>query len=202
MKGPNLSAWALDHQPLIRYLIGLLLLSGTYAYFTLGQMEDPEFTVKVMIMQVYWPGATAREMEQQVTDRLERKLQETPWLDFIRSYSRPGAATIFVQLKESTPSKAVPNLWYQVRKKVSDVHHELPTAVIGPFFNDEYDDTFGSIYAFTADGFSYAELKHQVDYVRQELLRLNNVNKVDTRFSTFGPEPEIEVVGDELAGEF
>jgi len=179
MKGPNLSAWALDHQALMRYLIGLLLLSGAYAYFTLGQMEDPEFTVKVMVIQSYWPGATAREMEQQITDRLERKLQETPWLDFIRSYSRPGAATLFIHLKESAPSKAVQSIWYQVRKKASDIHHELPTGVQGPFFNDEYDDTFGSIYAFTADGFSYAELKHQVDAARQELLRLDNINKVD-----------------------
>lgn len=179
MKGPNLSAWALNHQALIRYLIGLLLLSGAYAYFTLGQMEDPEFTMKGMVIQAYWPGATTLEMEQQVTDKLEKKLQETPWLDFINSYSKPGEATLVVLLKESAPPNKVPNIWYQVRKKVADIRHELPTGVQGPFFNDEYDDTFGSIYAFTADGFSYAELKQYVDYARQELLRLDNINKVD-----------------------
>ncbi|MCC8998005.1 MAG: efflux RND transporter permease subunit [Candidatus Contendobacter sp.] len=179
MTGPNLSAWALNHQALIRYLIGLLLLSGAYAYFTLGQMEDPDFTIKVMVIQAYWPGATAREMEQQVTDKIEKKLQETPWLDFIRSYSKPGEALIFIELKESIPPKAVPDVWYQVRKKVADMRHELPDGVQGPFFNDEFNDAFGSVYAFTADGFSYAELKQYVDYARQELLRLNNINKVE-----------------------
>lgn len=179
MKGPNLSAWALDHQALIRYLIGLLLLSGTYAYFTLGQMEDPEFTIKVMSIQIYWPGSTAREMEQQVTDKLEKKLQETPWLDFVRSYSKPGEAVLILDLKESTPPKTVSDVWYQVRKKVSDMRHELPSGVQGPFFDDEFDDTFGSIYAFTADGFSYTELKRQVEIVRQELLRLDSINKIN-----------------------
>jgi multidrug efflux pump len=179
MTGPNLSAWALNHQPLIRYLIGLLLLSGAYAYFTLGQMEDPEFTVKAMVIQAYWPGATTVEMEQQVIERLEKKLQETPWLDFINSYSKPGEAVLAILLKESTPPDKVPGIWYDVRKKVSDIRHELPAGVQGPFFDDEFGDTFGSIYAFTADGFNHAELKKYVDYVRQELLGLNNITKVD-----------------------
>ena len=179
MTGPNLSAWALNHQALIRYLIGLLLLSGAYAYFTLGQMEDPEFTMKGMVIQVYWPGSTTLEMEQQITDKLEKKLQETPWLDFINSYSKPGEATLVVVLKQSAPPNKVPDIWYQVRKKVADMRHELPIGVQGPFFNDEYDDTFGSIYAFTTDGFSYAELKQYVDYARQELLRLDSINKID-----------------------
>ena len=179
MKGPNLSAWAINHPALIRYLIGLLLLGGAYAYFTLGQMEDPEFKVKVMIIKAYWPGATAREMEQQVADKLEEKLQETPYLDFIRSYSKPGETVLFIHLKESTPPKAVPDIWYQARKKVGDLRHALPEGLRGPFFNDEYDDIFGSIYAFTADGFSYAELKQYVEAARQELLRLDQINKVE-----------------------
>jgi multidrug efflux pump len=179
MTGPNLSAWALDHQPLIRYLIALLLLSGAYAYFTLGQMEDPEFTVKVMVIQVRWPGATALEMEQQVTDKLEKKLQETPWLDFIRGFSKPGEAALFVELRESIPPSKVPDVWYQVRKKMADLHHELPAGVQGPFFNDEFNDSFGSVYAFTADGFSYAELKRYVESARRELLRLEHINKID-----------------------
>lgn len=117
MKGPNLSAWAISHPALIRYLIGLLLFSGAYAYFTLGQMEDPEFTFRGMVITVYWPGATAREMEQQVTDKLEEKLQQTPWLDYIRSYSKPGEAVVFIVIKESAPAQEVPGIWYQVRKK-------------------------------------------------------------------------------------
>lgn len=179
MKGPNLSAWAINHPALIRYLIGLLLLSGAYAYFTLGQMEDPEFTIKQMVIKMYWPGATAREMEQQITDKLEKKLQQTPRLDFIRSYSKPGEAVLFVVLRESVPPREVPDIWYQVRKKAGDMRQELPDGVQGPFFNDEFGDVFGSIYAFTADGFSYAELKHYVDYVRQKLLQLDNINKVE-----------------------
>lgn len=179
MTGPNLSAWAIHHPALIRYLMGLLLLSGAYAYFTLGQMEDPEFTFRGMAITVYWPGATAREMEQQVTDKLEEKLQQTPWLDYIRSYSKPGEAVLFILVKESAPPREVPGIWYQVRKKVSDIRHELPLGIQGPVFNDEFGDVFGSIYAFTADGFSYAELKRYVDYARQELLRLDNINKVE-----------------------
>ncbi|HQC73818.1 MAG TPA: efflux RND transporter permease subunit, partial [Candidatus Competibacteraceae bacterium] len=132
-----------------------------------------------MILKVYWPGATAHEMEQQVTNKIEKKLQETPWLDFIRSYSKPGEALISVHLKESAPSKAVPDIWYQVRKKTGDIRYQLPEGVQGPLFNDEYDDIFGSIYAFTADGFSYAELKRYVDKARHELLQLDNINKVD-----------------------
>jgi len=179
VKGPNLSAWAISHPALIRYLIGLLLFSGAYAYFTLGQMEDPEFTFRGMVITVYWPGATAREMEQQVTDKLEEKLQQTPWLDYIRSYSKPGEAVVFIVIKESAPAQEVPGIWYQVRKKAGDMHYELPAGVQGPFFNDEFGDVFGSIYAFTTNGFSYAELKRYVDYARQELLLLDHINKVE-----------------------
>lgn len=179
MKGPNLSAWAINHPSLIRYFIGLLLFSGAYAYFTLGQMEDPEFTMKAMLIQAYWPGAKALDIEQQVTNKLELKLQETPWLELINSYSKPGETTLVIMLKESTPSRQVQDIWYQVRKKITDIRHELPDGIQGPFFNDEFGDTFGSIYAFTADGFSYAELKQYVDKVRQELLRLDNISKAD-----------------------
>lgn len=132
-----------------------------------------------MVIQAYWPGATTVEMEQQVIDQLEKKLQETPWLDFINSYSKPGEAVLAILLKESTPPDEVPGIWYDVRKKVADIRHELPAGVQGPFFDDEFGDTFGSIYAFTADGFSHAELKDSVDYVRQELLGLNNISKVN-----------------------
>ncbi|HTT39739.1 MAG TPA: efflux RND transporter permease subunit [Burkholderiales bacterium] len=179
MKGVNLSAWALNHQALIRFFIGALMAAGAYAYLHLGRAEDPPFTFRIMVVQAYWPGATAREMEEQVTDKIEQKLQETPYLDYLRSYSKPGEAAVFVTLREDTPSKEAPNAWYQVRKKVGDIRATLPQGVAGPFFNDEFGDTFGSIYAFTADGFTRAELEEYVKQARQELLRLNDVSKVD-----------------------
>jgi multidrug efflux pump len=179
MKGPNLSAWALEHQSFVLFLIIALALAGGYAYVRLGQAEDPEFTFKVMVVRTLWPGATAREVEQQVTERLEKKLQETPWFDYTRSYSKPGESLIFVLLKDFTPPKAVPDAWYQVRKKVADVKHTLPVGVQGPFFNDEFGDTFGTIYAFTADGYGYAELRDHVDRARDELLRVPDVAKID-----------------------
>src|SRR5438876_11372246 len=145
----------------------------------MGRSEDPPFTFRIMVVQVSWPGATAREMEQQITDKIEKKLQETPYLDYLRSYSKPGEAAIFITLREDTPPKEAPNAWYQVRKKVADIRPTLPQGVIGPFFNDEFGDTFGSIYAFTADGFSRAELETYVKQARQELLRLPDVSKVD-----------------------
>lgn len=175
----NLSAWALQHRSLVRFFIILFGCAGIFSYLHLGQMEDPEFTIKVMIVQAFWKGASAKEVETQVTDKLEKKLQETPYLDVIRSYSKPGESTIFVQLKDSTRAKYVPDTWYQIRKKINDMRHTLPQGVEGPFFNDEFGDTFGSIYAFTADGFNYAELKDYVDNVRQELLSVPDVSKVN-----------------------
>jgi len=179
MSGLNLSDWALRHQSFVAYLLGVILLAGGLAYFTLGRAEDPEFTIKTMVVSAEWPGATAREMELQVTDRLEKKLQETPWLDYVQSYSEPGRCFIFVNLKDYAPNAAVPDAWYQVHKKLNDIAHTLPEGVHGPFFNDEFGDTYGTIYAFTADGFTHAELKDAVDDVRQELLRIPSVAKVD-----------------------
>jgi multidrug efflux pump len=179
MKGPNLSEWALEHQSFILFLIIALALAGAYAYVRLGQAEDPDFTFKVMVVRTLWPGATAREVEQQVTERLEKKLQETPWFDYTRSYSKPGESLIFVLLKDYTPPKEVPNAWYQVHKKIAYIRHTLPAGVQGPFLNDEFGDTFGTIYAFTSDGYSFAELRDYVDRVRNELLRVPDVAKVD-----------------------
>jgi multidrug efflux pump len=177
--GVNLSEWALRHQVLTLYLMAALLLAGVFAYFKLGRAEDPDFTVKVMVVRTLWPGATAAEVEQQVTDRIEKKLQETPWLDHVRSYSKPGESLIFVTLKDSTQPKRVPETWYEVRKKVSDIRDRLPSGVRGPYFNDEFGDTFGTLYAFTSDGFTHAELKDLVEDVRQTLLRLPDVSKVE-----------------------
>lgn len=179
MHGPNLSEWALRHQSFILFLIVALGLAGAYSYNQLGQAEDPAFTFKLMLVRTVWPGATAREVEQQVTERLEKKLQEVPWFDYTRSYSRPGESMIFVTLKDYTPPKEVPNAWYQARKKLSDIRHTLPGGVHGPFFNDEFGDTFGTIYAFTSDGYSFSELRDYVDRARNELLRVPDVSKIE-----------------------
>ncbi|MBS1191077.1 MAG: acriflavin resistance protein [Rhodocyclaceae bacterium] len=177
--GPNLSAWALRHQSMVLYLMVVLLIGGVLSYFKLGRAEDPDFTFKVMFVRTFWPGATTREVEQQVTERLEKKLQETPWVDVLRSYSKPGESMVFVLLKDYTPPKEVPDAWYQVRKKIADIRHTLPAEVQGPFFNDEFGDTFGIIYALTGDGFSLAELRSRADTISRELLRLPDVKKVD-----------------------
>lgn len=175
----NLSQWSLQHRSLTLYLIIVLALSGVLAYRDLGQAEDPEFTIKLMAIKTLWPGATALEVEAQVTERIEKKLQETPWLDYLSSYSKPGESMIFVSLKDFTPPNEVPNAWYQVRKKINDIRHTLPIGVQGPFPNDEYGDTFGTIYAFSSDGFSYAQLRDYVDDVRLKLLNVADVAKVD-----------------------
>jgi multidrug efflux pump subunit AcrB len=177
--GFNLSRWALQHIPLVRYLIVVLLIGGIMSYGSLGQDEDPPFTFRAMVVRAYWPGATALQMADQVTDKLEKKLQETPYIDRIRSYSKPGETLIILQLRESTPPKEVPNAWYQVRKKIGDIRGTLPAGVAGPFFNDEFGDTFGSIYALSGDGFNYAELKDYADFVRQQLLMVPSVSKVE-----------------------
>ena len=179
MRHFNLSEWALEHQSLVLFFMLALFAAGLFSYFKLGQAEDPEFTFKVMVVRAFWPGASPPEMEQQVTERLEKKLQETPYLDNVRSYTRSGETTIFVVLKDSTPPKAVADVWYQVRKKIGDIRATLPEGTLGPFFNDEFGDVFGNIYAFTGDGFTYAELKDYVEDVRKEILRVPNVSKAE-----------------------
>lgn len=178
-RGFNLSRWALEHIPLTRYLIVALLLGGIFSFSHLGQDEDPPFTFRVMVVRAIWPGATALQMAEQVTDKLEKKLQEVPYIDKIRSYSKPGETLVLVQLRESTPPKETPQSWYQVRKKIGDIRNTLPPGVLGPYFNDEYGDTFGSILALSGDGFSYAEMKDYADFVRQELLAIPTVAKVE-----------------------
>jgi len=179
VKGPNVSEWALEHQSLVLFFMLALAAAGLFSYVKLGQAEDPEFTFKVMVIRAIWPGASPAEMEEQVTERLEKKLQETPYLDNIRSYTKTGDSTIFITLKDSTPPREVAGVWYQVRKKIGDIRHTLPSGVIGPFFNDEFGDVYGNIYAFTADGFNYAELKDYVEEVRKEVLRVPSVAKAE-----------------------
>jgi len=174
----NLSRWALEHQPLTRYLLVVLLLGGLFAFFQLGQDEDPPFTFRVMVVQAFWPGATAEQIAVQVTDKIERQLQEVPYADKIRSFSKPGETTVIFQLKDTAPAKDTAQIWYTVRKKVGDIAQTLPPGVRGPFFNDEFGDVYGSIYALSADGFNYKELREYADLVRQQLLRVPAVAKV------------------------
>ncbi len=180
MKSLNLSEWALEHQALVLFFMLALFAAGLFSYFRLGQAEDPEFTFKLMVIKAIWPGASPAEMEKQVTERLEKKLQETPYLDNVRSYTKSGETTIFLTLKDSTPPKEVAGVWYQVRKKIGDIRYTLPEGTLGPFFNDEFGDVFGNIYAFTGDGYTYAELKDQVEEVRKEILRVPAVAKAET----------------------
>ncbi|NUO87203.1 MAG: efflux RND transporter permease subunit [Cupriavidus sp.] len=174
----NLSRWALEHQPLTRYLLVVLLLGGLLAFFQLGQDEDPPFTFRVMVVQAFWPGATAEQIAVQVTDKIERQLQEVPYADKIRSFSKPGETTVIFQLKDTSPAKETAQVWYTVRKKIGDIQQTLPAGVRGPFFNDEFGDVYGTIYALSADGFNYKELREYADLVRQELLRVPSVAKV------------------------
>ena len=180
MAKTNLSEWALKHSELMIFFMVLIMAAGTNAYFHLGRNEDPEFTIKTMVVQAYLPGATVEETLQQLTDRVEKKLQETPSLDYIKSYTLAGQTTIFIHLLTSTPKKDVPDIWYQVRKKIGDRATSLPKGTVGPFFNDEFGDTYGIIYAFTSDGFSHRELKDYVEKVRDELLHVQNVSKIET----------------------
>ena len=158
----NVSRWAPEHPALTRYLMIVLMVMGFAAYFQLGQDEDPPFTFRLMVVQAFWPGATAMQMADQVTDKIEKTLQEVPYSDKIRSYTKPGESLTIFQLKDSTPPKDVAEVWYQVRKRINDMRYTLPQGVLGPFFNDEYGDTYSLIWAFEADGFSPAEVKEIV----------------------------------------
>jgi len=175
----NLSEWALKNRSITIYLMIIAVLAGVGSYFKLGRAEDPTFIIKTMVVSAAWPGATVEETLKQVTERLERKLQETPHLDFLRSFTRAGVTTIFVNLKGSTTAQQVPDVWYDVRKSIGDIRHTLPAGVIGPAFNDDFGDTFGIIYGFTADGFTQRELRDYVETIRSELLHVADVSKIE-----------------------
>jgi multidrug efflux pump subunit AcrB len=182
----NISRWALEHPALTRYLMVVLLLLGCAAYFQLGQDEDPPFTFRAMVIQAYWPGASALQMAEQVTDKIEKALQQVPHADKIRSYTKPGESLTILNLADSSPPKEVPNSWYQARKLVGDMRSTLPTGVVGPVFNDDFGDVYGSIYALSAEGFSREELRVQAERVRQRLLKVPDVAKVEV----FGAQAE------------
>ncbi|MBV8795846.1 MAG: efflux RND transporter permease subunit, partial [Hyphomicrobiales bacterium] len=179
MNSLNLSDWALKHRSFIVFIMAAVTLAGIASFFSLGRAEDPPFTFRTMIVQAGWPGASMDDTLQQVTERLERKLQETRGLDFLRSYTIPGQTTIFVNLKGSTRPSEVPDIWYQVRKNIGDIRGTLPAGVVGPGFNDDFGDTFGLIYGFTADGFSQRELRDYVENIRSRLLQVPDVSKIE-----------------------
>ena len=182
----NLSEWAVNNKAIVVFLMLLCAIGGFSAYERLGRQEDPDFSVQTMVVQVAWPGATALDTLKQVTDRLEKKLEETPHLDYLKSYTKPGQSTVFVYLKESTPKRDLPDIWYQVRKKVSDIQATLPKGIVGPFFNDEFGDVFGIIYGITYDGFTPREARDFAETARAEFLRSPDVGKVEI----FGDQDE------------
>lgn len=175
----NLSNWSLQHQALVLYFMLVLVIAGAFAYTKLGQSEDPPFTFKAMLVRTTWPGASAQEVEQQVTDKLEKKIQEVPHLDYSSSFSRPGESMIFIVAKDDTFSKDIPEVWYQVRKKVGDIRHTLPQGIESLTFNDEFSDVYGTMYALIGDGFDNAALKKQAELIRSELLKVKDVAKVE-----------------------
>ena len=178
MKNFNLSRWALEHKSLVVFLMLVVALAGVMQYGKLGREEDPPFTFKTMVVKTLWPGATTLETVQQVTDRIEKKLEELPNLDYLKSYTKPGESVVFVTLKD-TPASDVPDLWYQARKKVGDIKQTLPQGVQGPFFNDEFGDTYSLIYALTSDGFSHRALRDHAERLRGELRGVPDVAKID-----------------------
>ena len=179
MSGFNLSEWALRHRSFVWYLMLAIVLAGGLSYTRLGRQEDPSFTIKSMVVQASWPGAMVEEMTNQVTDRIERKLQELGSLDFTKSYTTSGQTTVFVNLKDDTPSREIPGIWVQVRNKVNDVRPDMPSGVQGPFFNDQFGDVFGNIYALTSDGLSFRQLRDYAEQARGQILKLPGAGKVE-----------------------
>ncbi len=199
MIGPNLSEWGLKRPSLVVFLMIVAVVAGTLSFLRLGRAEDPAITIRTMVVAAAWPGATVEETLKQVTERLERTLQETHYLRTVRSYTTAGQTTIFVDLEQSAPPAAIPDVWYQVRKNVGDMRATLPQGVLGPFFNDDFGDTFGIIYAFTADGFTFRELRDYVEGARSRLLQVKDVSKIDV----LGAQDEqvfIEFSTEKLAG--
>jgi multidrug efflux pump subunit AcrB len=179
MKNFNLSRWAIEHKSLVVYFMLAIALAGLLNYFKLGREEDPPFTIKTMVVKTLWPGATTLETAKQVTDRIEKKLEELPNLDYLKSYTKPGESGGVRESEGFTRASDVPDLWYQVRKKVGDIKQTLPEGVQGPFFNDEFGDTYSLIFALTADGFGKRELRDHAERMRAELLGVPDVAKID-----------------------
>ena len=183
MKQINLSEWALRHQSMVLYLMIVFMVGGVISFFSLGRAEDPDFTFKVMVVRTLWPGANAQQVEQQLTERIEKKLAETPWVDVLRTASKPGESLTIVILKDYTPKTEVPEAWRQVRKKLDDIRHTLPAGVQGPFPNDEFGDVQIKIFALTSrddkTGYTMGDLRREADKLARELRRVPDVKKIE-----------------------
>ena len=175
----NLSDWALRHRSMIWYFMIVFLLAGAFSYIGLGREEDPNFTIKTMLIQAQWPGASAEETTLQVTDRIEKKLEELESLDFTRSVTRPGVTTVFVNLRDTTKARDVPAIWQEVRSMIGDIRPNFPEGVQGPFFNDRFGDVYGNIYAFVSDGLTQRQLRDIVEDIRAKVLTVRNVGRVE-----------------------
>lgn len=175
----NLSEWSLKNKVVVWYFVAVAALFGIFAYFKMGRMEDPAYAIRTMIVTAAWPGASAAEMEEQVTDKLERKFSSLPNLDYIKSVTRPGSSVLYLYLKDTPPKEIIRPSWRDVRGMGEDVRTELPEGVLGPFYNDRFDDVYGSIYAVTGDGYSLEELRAEAEKIRRMILQLDNVQKVE-----------------------
>ena len=194
----NLSELALKNKTLVWYFIVIIAIAGIFSYMKLGRMEDPAYTVRQMVVTVAWPGASAQQMQDQVTDKIEKKLQDTPNLDYIKSYSSPGQAVIYVNLTDQAPTSSIRNTWHEVRNLTEDMKKDLPEGVYGPYYNDRFDDVYGSVYAITGDGYSYEELRQKAEKIRRIMLGIDDVSKVEI----IGEQSEkvyIEVANSKLA---
>jgi len=199
VNGFNLSEWSIRNRSVVIYLMIMIIVAGALSFVHLGRAEDPVFTIRTMVVQAQWPGATLEETLLQVTERLERRLQEVPNLDVLRSYTNAGRTVIFVDLLGSTHGRMVDDTWDDVRKKIGDIRQTLPQGIVGPFFNDEFGDTYGTIYGFTEDGFTFRELRDNVENIRSELLNIPDVSKIDV----LGAQDEVIFVdfsNEKLAG--
>ena len=182
----NLTEVSLKNKNLVWYFIAVIFIAGIFSYMKLGRMEDPAYTIRQMIVSVGWPGADAVQMEQQVTDKIEKKLQDTPGLDYVKSFSRAGEAAIYVTLRDDVDADKIRFTWLEVRNMVNDIKEDLPDGVYGPYYNDRFDDVYGSIYAITGDGYSYEEMRQRAEKIRRILLGIDNVSKVEI----IGEQPE------------
>lgn len=179
MKPFNLSDWALEHRSLVWYFMIAFMAAGVVAYLQLGREEDPAFTIKTMVIQAQWPGASADEVTRQVTERIEKKLEELESLDYTKSVTVSGQTTVFVNLLATTKARDVAPTWARVRNMVDDIKEEFPQGVIGPAYNDRFGDVYGNIYAFTSDGLTQRQMRDQVEHVRSRILTVPNAGRVD-----------------------
>lgn len=179
MKGLNLAEWAIRHKQIVYFFIIAIITGGLWSYFHLGRSEDPDFTIRQAVVTAAWPGASAQQITQQVTDPLEKKLQDTKGLDYIKSFTHDGKTVIYVNLKDSVPKEEMQTRWHEIRNLVNDEWSSLPSGVMGPYINDRFDDVYGSIYAVTGDGFSYEEKRKYAENIRRRLTGVEDVQKVE-----------------------